>query len=211
MTRPVPTHRAGLLELLLEMVRMEFRVEVFRPDPDDPVFTAGRCRVSVRRRRLDYGRVGLCPIHQMAWKGAGKPDLEQWMPSQGHGTTQHRWLPALPGRGLQPGLWSRRALRPPPRLLGQGGPTGRCRVGGRGDLRSVPARGGSLRFFVGCERNADVKAGFCSGHHARWKQAGMPEDWFSGTVVGLSTPGAQRTLDPADAFIAAIERLAPAG
>ena len=37
-TEPAPVGRArGLLEKLMAVVRPEFRVEVYLPDPDDPV------------------------------------------------------------------------------------------------------------------------------------------------------------------------------
>ncbi|WP_165974534.1 hypothetical protein [Nonomuraea deserti] len=42
-TGPIPA-RTGLLETLLASVRAEFRVEVYHPDPHDPVFVTTDAR-----------------------------------------------------------------------------------------------------------------------------------------------------------------------
>ena len=41
-----PAERGGLLEKLMAVVRPEFRVEVYLPDPDDPVLGRRRCAVA---------------------------------------------------------------------------------------------------------------------------------------------------------------------
>ncbi|WP_228122218.1 tyrosine-type recombinase/integrase [Saccharothrix syringae] len=192
MTVPVPAHRSGLLALLLQTVRMEFRVEVFRPDPDDPVFTAGRCRVPACRRPLNYGRVGLCPIHQTAWTRAGSPDIEQWAPLQGPGQRNTVSFPACLVEGCNRarghiglcarhrGFWAK-AGRPDAAAWAAG-------------ITYTPSiRGEAPCRFVGCERNADFKAGFCAGHHARWKTAGKPDDLQ--TYVTCATGRGEPMLD----------------
>jgi hypothetical protein len=82
-----------------------------------------------------------------------------------------------------PPAWSRAAIgpvaasacAPSPPLLAERRLPGPSRVGRRHRLHPAKPRGMRLR-FTGCERWADVKAGFCTGHYARWKKAGKPAD-----------------------------------
>ncbi|MGH9041527.1 MAG: hypothetical protein ACRDZ3_14990 [Acidimicrobiia bacterium] len=67
------------LERLAAVVRPEFAVDVYVPDPDDPVLGGGRCAVA-SCGRLSWGR-GLCGSHYDRWHRAGKPDLEAWVGS----------------------------------------------------------------------------------------------------------------------------------
>lgn len=60
---PSPT---GLLEKLLGAVRPEFRVDVYIPDPDDPVLGRPACAVpGCDRSGWEYG---LCRAHARRWK-----------------------------------------------------------------------------------------------------------------------------------------------
>ncbi|MGH9284589.1 MAG: tyrosine-type recombinase/integrase, partial [Acidimicrobiales bacterium] len=68
-----------LFERLAAVVRTEFAVDVYVPDPDDPVLGRGRCAVA-SCGRLSWGR-GLCGSHYDRWHRAGKPDLEAWVGS----------------------------------------------------------------------------------------------------------------------------------
>ena len=73
-TRPDPAD--WLLHTLLGVVRPEFQVEAYFPDPDDAVLGRGRCAVALCNR-LSWGR-GLCSSHYDRWRRAGKPEVGPW-------------------------------------------------------------------------------------------------------------------------------------
>ncbi len=75
-SRPTPAS-LGLLDRLVAAVRAEFAVDIYVPDPDDPVLGRGRCAVA-SCGRLSWGR-GLCGSHYDRWRRAGKPDIEGWV------------------------------------------------------------------------------------------------------------------------------------
>jgi hypothetical protein len=98
-----PGHgRAGLLEKLLATVRTEFRTEIYRPDPDDPVFVSLACAV------LDCGRVvsqrGLCNGHVIRWRHRGRPEMEDFLADPGPPVRGRRALPACSVVGCRYGL-----------------------------------------------------------------------------------------------------------
>ena len=66
-------HGDPILEHLVSLVRPEFAVERYRPDPDDPVLARARCQV------VDCDRpsrsFGLCAAHHHRWNWQGRPDL----------------------------------------------------------------------------------------------------------------------------------------
>ncbi len=77
---PAPLHVLGepsLLERLAAVVRPEFAVDTYFPDPDDPVLGKAPCAVAACDR-LSWGRA-LCASHYDRWWKAGKPDIEQWV------------------------------------------------------------------------------------------------------------------------------------
>lgn len=78
---------AGLLEKLMTVVRPQFRVDVYLPDPDDPVLGRPLCCVPDCDRSRAEGR--LCSGHGRRWRVAGCPDLSAFLTDPG--------LP-LPGR-----------------------------------------------------------------------------------------------------------------
>ncbi len=65
-----------MVDALAGAVRPEFAVDVYVPDPDDPVLGRGGCAVA-SCRQLSQGR-GLCGSHYDRWRRAGKPDIEAW-------------------------------------------------------------------------------------------------------------------------------------
>ena len=75
--RPLPITATPLLEKLRAVVRPEFAVDVYTPDPDDPVLGGGRCAVA-ECGRLSWGR-GLCSSHYDRWWRTGKPEIEKWV------------------------------------------------------------------------------------------------------------------------------------
>jgi len=62
-----------ILDLLVSVVRPEFAVECYRPDPDDPVLARARCRVAECDR--PSRSFGLCAAHHHRWDWQGRPDL----------------------------------------------------------------------------------------------------------------------------------------
>lgn len=74
--------QAGLLERLMEVVRAEFRGEEFYPPRDSPVFFQGECRIPSCERMLSYSVKRLCLSHYNRWAGAGRPELEAWVPGE---------------------------------------------------------------------------------------------------------------------------------
>ncbi|MHB1548003.1 MAG: tyrosine-type recombinase/integrase [Acidimicrobiales bacterium] len=68
-----------LLDRLATAVRPEFSVDVYVPDPGDPVLGRDRCAVAACTQ-LSQGR-GLCGSHYDRWRRAGKPAIEAWTAS----------------------------------------------------------------------------------------------------------------------------------
>lgn len=72
----LPISDDGHLGMLFAAVRPEFRSEVVRIDPDDPVFGRGRCGVRDCPRTA-WARM-LCVAHYQRWEHHGKGDLEEF-------------------------------------------------------------------------------------------------------------------------------------
>ena len=66
--------RPVLLERLMEVVRPEFRGDVFHPPADSPVFFYGICRVPACPIAVSAGALMLCSSHYQAW--GRSPDRE---------------------------------------------------------------------------------------------------------------------------------------
>ena len=62
------------LERLQTVVRPEFAVSLYRPDPDDPVLAGCRCAVAGCDR--PSRSLGLCEAHHHRWDWQGRPDLD---------------------------------------------------------------------------------------------------------------------------------------
>ena len=65
------------LERLQTVVRPEFAVSLYRPDPDDPVLAGCRCAVAGCDR--PSRSLGLCEAHHHRWDWQGRPDLERFV------------------------------------------------------------------------------------------------------------------------------------
>ena len=76
--QPAP---AGLLEKLVVVVRPQFRVDVYLPDPDDPVLGRPSCCVPDCDRSVAEHR--LCSAHGHRWRVAGRPDLPVFLTDPG--------------------------------------------------------------------------------------------------------------------------------
>lgn len=68
--------RPGLLKKLMVAVRPEFRVDIIRFDPADPVFGGPLCQVSECARPARCR--GLCQGHHDRWRQHGRPDLDEF-------------------------------------------------------------------------------------------------------------------------------------
>ena len=71
----------GLLEKLMAVVRPQFRVDVYLPDPDDPVLGRPVCCVAgCDRSRAENG---FCSAHGRRWRAAGRPELAVFLADPG--------------------------------------------------------------------------------------------------------------------------------
>lgn len=162
--------RAGLLETLLASVRAEFRVEVYHPDPHDPVFITTECAVSDCDRLV--AQHGLCNGHVIRWRHRGRPDMADFLaapgpPVRGHASLRRCAVAdcrfGVNGRGLcckHYDKWARH---------------------GRPDLATwieqavVTTTGSAECGMPFCtlwvENSAKV---FCLSHQDRWERAGCP-------------------------------------
>ena len=70
---------ASMLERLMEVVRPEFRAEVFLPPCDSPVFFQGTCRVPSCPTAISFASKGLCTRHHHRWKKHPEEDFERWL------------------------------------------------------------------------------------------------------------------------------------
>lgn len=79
---PSPGHSdEPLLTKLRSAVRPEFRTEIIRIDPDDPVFARDRCEVGDCSRGA-WAR-SLCSSHYNRWRRHGQPDLATFTATAG--------------------------------------------------------------------------------------------------------------------------------
>ena len=195
--RPV-NGRAGLLEKLLAAVRVEFRTEIHRPAPEDPVFVSAVCTVA------DCGRLvhqrGLCNGHAIRWRQRGRPPVEDFLADPGR-RVRGRTLPGCSVEGCNygangRGLCSRhrdrwvRARRPDP-----------------GDWDApplaadqVPAECRLPLCTLWVESQQKI---LCKNHEDRWRRAGQPEievfavdcELTGRASIDLRGPAPQLTLE----------------
>ncbi|MGH3848104.1 MAG: hypothetical protein ACRDRT_00060, partial [Pseudonocardiaceae bacterium] len=66
-------HGDPIFDRLISLVRPEFAVVRYRPDPADPVLARVRCRVPDCER--PSRSFGLCAAHHHRWDWQGRPDL----------------------------------------------------------------------------------------------------------------------------------------
>ncbi|WP_308465157.1 tyrosine-type recombinase/integrase [Rathayibacter soli] len=163
----------GLLEKLMATVRVEFRVEVFVPDPHEPVLGVAECLADGCDRSVSQNR--LCSAHARRWRAAGVGDVHEFAADSG---------PALTGRG-QPsqctvtgcqygvnavglcmrhyGQW-KRAGRPDSATWAAAAPA---------VSSSAPHRQCRLPFCSSWVENDERM--FCRCHTTRWRQLGSPD------------------------------------
>lgn len=78
--RALPAEQPDLiLDRLASVVRPEFAVALYRPEPDDPVLGGARCAVEGCDR--PSRSFGLCAAHHHRWDWQGRPDLAGFVPT----------------------------------------------------------------------------------------------------------------------------------
>ena len=174
MTAPVAApRRGGLLEKLMATVRAEFRVEVFVPDPDEPVLGVAECLADGCDRSVSQNR--LCGAHARRWRAAGAGDVHEFATAPG---------PALTGRS-QPSQCTVTGCRYGVNALGLCmRHYGQWKRAGRPDpttwATTVPAVSSSLahrqcRLPFCCLWVENDEHVFCRCHTTRWRQLGSPD------------------------------------
>jgi len=177
----------GLLEKLLGVVRAEFRVDLYVPDPDHPVLGRGCCSVSGCDRSPTGNR--LCSTHQKRWVDDGRPELAEFLTDPGPTLNGRRDLTGctVPGcrygssglglcmrhrsawtisRHLDPAVWAAAAIAADP-----------------ADRRTCGLPFCSL--WIESEQNL-----FCKAHETRWRMQGRPE--VEGFISGCLLSGRDR-------------------
>jgi hypothetical protein len=175
---------AALLAKLMEVVRPEFRSEVFCPPRDSPVFFPGECRIPSCPTVLTMGRLRLCRTHHHRWAAAGRPaDLEAWTAAEGERLRHRNQVRACLVSGCNRaraahGLCHRHAARwsdaGRPSLVTWPGRT----------LYHPPRKPWAERDceFPGCPRWSDsIDSPLCRTHYTRWRKHGRPEltGWYA--------------------------------
>ena len=77
----LPVTWPGLLEKLMAVVRAEFRVDLYVPDPEDPVLGRRTCPVADCDRSCAEN--GLCSSHGQRWRARGRPELSAFCADPG--------------------------------------------------------------------------------------------------------------------------------
>lgn len=168
----VDRDRSRLLGKLLAAVRAEFRTEIYRPAPADPVFASHPCTVSDCDRPVSQR--GLCNGHAIRWRQRGRPDLEDFLTDPGPPVRGRTALAACAVDGCRYGVncgglcskhrdrWVRSgrpdlATWAAPHLIASGAIPAECR----------------LSFCTLWAENRQKI--FCKNHHDRWDHAGRPD------------------------------------
>jgi site-specific recombinase XerD len=186
-----PAHvSASLLERLMEVVRPEFRVDVFDPPRDSPVFFQGDCRVPSCPTAVSFAAKGLCNRHYHRWKRHSETNLETWLSDEDALTIAHLTVLSCHIRGCN------RAHKG--HLLCTRHSEGWDRAG-RPAIEEwlaqtfyKPSRRGEGETSCtveGCERWTDGPTLIlCRSHHSSWSTLGRPdlEWWFQELAVGAN-------------------------
>lgn len=184
-------HRAPatLLERLMEVVRPEFRAEVFHPPLDSPVFFQGTCRVTSCPTAVSSAAKGLCDRHYHRWRKHPEEDFECWLVEEDVLTVAHLAVAACAVRGCN------RAHKGHLLCTRHGAAwdtAGRPDVEGwLGDVRYKAPRGGQEKPCAApqCERWTEGPTPLlCRNHHQSWCERGRPDldDWFAELAWGAN-------------------------
>jgi len=175
---PWPRPATGLLEGLVQVVRPEFRAEVFCPPKDSQVFFRGPCRIPACPVAISYAARRLCEGHYQQWKQAsarpGGADFTAWLAAEDQRTRQREVVAGCALEGCNRAAKSHRlchrhaehwmrACRP--ELAGWLAVAGYTPTwAGERDCQ-----------FPGCARWADgPEILLCRSHYERWRRVGRP-------------------------------------
>ena len=162
----------GLLEKLMAVVRAEFRVDIYVPDPEDVVLGRRTCPVADCDRSCTEH--GLCSSHGQRWRARGRPELSTFCAdpgpmlngrreltsctvsgcrfgSSGHGLCmRHRSAWTASGHA-DPAIWATTAQAADP---------------AHQTICGLPF----CALWIESERNL-----FCKAHETRWRMQGRPD------------------------------------
>ncbi len=154
---------SGFAQRLAAAVRPEFRVEVLVPAVGDPILGTPACIVAGCVRSSYYDRV--CQAHRHRWKKDGRPELTQWAATADPHVTGHRPLHACEVAGCRFGQHRYRLCYGHSRQWDAGGRPDRTQ-------RSPPVvTTAAVCGVTGCRLWTELDAGWCRGHHTRWRRA----------------------------------------
>jgi hypothetical protein len=158
---------SGWVARLGAAVRAEFRAEVLVPAVGDPILGSPACAVPgcVRSSRC----AGLCPAHLGRWRKAGRPDRHAWAAGADPAVTGYRPLQSCLVSGCGYGQHRYRLCYTHSRAWDKSGrpPVDRWKP-------QVAEPAPAVCAVPGCALWAELDAGWCNSHHARWRQRGRP-------------------------------------
>ncbi len=168
-----PAERGGLLEKLMAVVRPEFRVEVYFPDPDDPVLGRRICAVAGCDRSRSEN--GLCSGHSRRWRDRDRPAMAVFLADSGPMLNGRRDLMTCSVIGCRYGSsGSGLCMRHRTAWVRAGRPDPGTWSGQAGLLGPPEPRQCSLPFCTVWTETA--RNLYCKAHTTRWAQLGRPDD-----------------------------------
>lgn len=196
MTQPLPHHpvHPHLLERLMQVVRPEFRGEVFHPPRESTVFFLGECVVPGCPVMVSHTARGLCEGHYQRWKLWEKDNpatvFTDWAAAEGQRVHFRAAPPA--GCAIRGCNRAHKGHELCHRHTEAWARAGRPEVSGwiTRTLYHPPARGHGERvcaFQPGCPRWTDgPNMALCRSHFERWRTHGRPnlQLWFAELAHG---------------------------
>lgn len=160
----------GLLAKLIAAVRVEFRADIFAPEPGVLVFDTTPCRVPgcVRQPRTRK----LCKGHYHAWGKAGRPDIAQFIATVDPEGWGRKELTACVVVGCRYGSARRGLCVRHHGLWERAGKPDRDSWAAALPADDDPGRGECALSY--CTLWRQGRSRFCCNHHSRWHAAGRP-------------------------------------
>jgi hypothetical protein len=164
-------HWPGLLAKLMASVRPEFRVDLFVPDPSDPVLGRSACLVAdCDRSRTEYG---LCSGHGRRWLDRGRPELDLFLADPGPMLNGRRELTGCSVEGCRFGTSGRGlCMRHRSAWTSSGHPDP---VAWASTVEPMDPTGRTQCRLPFCSLWTHGRNVFCKAHETRWRQQGRPD------------------------------------
>jgi len=157
----------ALADRLDTMVRAEFRVDVLVPAVGDPILGSPACAVRGCVHSSRYA--GLCLAHLGRWKRDGRPEQQAWAAAADPEVMGHRPLESCRVADCGNGQHRYRLCYKHSHAWDKAGkPT--LDEDWRPPIADAPA----LCAIPDCSLWAELDAGWCRSHHARWRLRGRP-------------------------------------